>query len=278
MSIQGLPENMETRVRRAENCALSTVRRVAAMLDLNQNMFLEGQPLPRGWQFILLGADTPRLNLRGDGFPGFGVPLPDLGLPRLMLGGRKVRYLNDITIGETLTRESYVEKVSNKETAAGPMAIVTIAHTMTSEIAGEVLSETQTYLMLNAQTGERKMSDGPGLPDIADLTETIPDDLLLFQYSALGFNSHRIHWDREFARNTEGFPDLVVNGGLATLLLTEHLRQRHGSGFTSLSAKHTSPLFASRPLHMAASERDGGWLLQAFDVEGRPAVEIETTT
>lgn len=268
-------EALATKVLRKECCTLSTVRRVAAMLNLDQDHYREGDALPRGWQFVLLGADTPRAALRSDGFPGLGVPLPDFGLPRLLLGGRTVEYGGDITIGETLERESHVDKVSHKETSNGPMAVVTIAHSLSSAKSGRVLSETQTYLMMGAQAGARKTSEGPGLPAGIDLTVVTPDDMLLFQYSALGFNSHRIHWDQVFARETEGFPDLVVNGGLATLLLTEHLRTKHNQSFSKFSAKHMSPLFASRPMYLQAAEKDAGWTLRALDDEGRLALEIE---
>ncbi|TCQ97311.1 MaoC family dehydratase N-terminal domain-containing protein [Neorhizobium sp. JUb45] len=278
MSRQEPDEVLTTKVLKQECCALSTIRRVAAMLDLSQDLYREGDALPRGWQFVLLGADTPRGLLRRDGFPGLGVPLPDLGLPRLLLGGRTVEYLGDIMIGETLERESWVDKVSRKETTNGPMAVVTIAHNLTSGKSGRVLSETQTYLMMGAQAGARKISKGAPLPADADLTEVAPDDMLLFQYSALGFNSHRIHWDRGFARETEGFPDLVVNGGLATLLLTEHLRMKHNTSFSKYSAKHMSPLFASRPMYLLATAKDTGWTLRALDDEGRLALEIEAET
>jgi 3-methylfumaryl-CoA hydratase len=88
---------------------------------------------------------------------------------------------------------------------------------------------------------------------------------LLFQYSALGFNSHKIHLDRNFAREMEGFPDLVVNGGLATLLLTEFLRLELKGAFTSLTAKHVAPLFCGRPISLWGERQDDAWLLRAFD-------------
>jgi 3-methylfumaryl-CoA hydratase len=105
---------------RQETCSLATVRRIAAMLNHDPNKWSEGDLLPRGWQFILLGADTRRSELREDGFPGLGVSLPDLGLPRLMLGGRTVYYNGDIRIGAVLRRKSQIQKLTRKETANGP--------------------------------------------------------------------------------------------------------------------------------------------------------------
>src|SRR4029079_7084718 len=118
-------------------------------LDLDPDGWSEGDTLPRGWQFILLGADTRRSEIRGDGFPGLGVPLPDLDLPRLMLGARTVHYHGDIAIGATLRRESRIQGLKRKETASGPMAIVTVAHEFhRAADAPPALIETQTYLLL----------------------------------------------------------------------------------------------------------------------------------
>jgi hydroxyacyl-ACP dehydratase HTD2-like protein with hotdog domain len=167
------------------------------MLDQDPDKWSDGDLLPRGWQFVLLGADTKRSGLREDGFPGLGVSLPDLGLPRLMLGGRTVHYYGDIRVGAVLRRESQI------------------------------------------------------------------------------LNSHKIHLDRNFARETEGFPDLVVNGGLATLLLTEFLRLELKSKFTSLTAKHVAPLFCGRPVSLWGERQNEAWLLRAFDDHGGLAVEIE---
>lgn len=107
-------EDVHQSVIRSETCSLATVRRVAAMLDQDPDRWSEGDVLPRGWQFVLLGADTRRSVLRQDGFPGLGVPLPDLGLPRLLLGGRTMRYAGEIHVGSSLRRES------NRRTAHWP--------------------------------------------------------------------------------------------------------------------------------------------------------------
>lgn len=266
----------DSRITRTETCTLSAVRRVAAMLDQDPDVWREGDVLPRGWQFILLGADTRRSALRRDGFPGLGVPIPDLGLPRLMLGGRTVRFAGDIPVGATLRRESRLQKLSRKETANGPIAIVTLAHDLfLPDMELPILSETQTYLLLGPQpSSQRPAPTVRELPMSARSKTVTPDDTLLFQYSALGFNSHRIHIDRAFARDTEGFPDLVVNGGLATLLLTEFLREQ-GVVPVGLSARHLVPLFCGRPVLLGLDEHEGRTTLRAFDDAGQAAVEIE---
>jgi 3-methylfumaryl-CoA hydratase len=266
---------------RHEVCTTSAVRRIAAMLNLNPDEFLEGAPLPRGWQFILMGADTKRSQLRADGFPGLGVPMPDLGLPRLMLGSRAVTYATDIPIGATVTRNSAIKSLAHKTTKTGPMAVVVIQHELRiAQDAAPALTETQTYLLLPATKG----AFAPTGSDISahvtgDRVRTVvPDETLLFQYSALGFNSHKIHIDRAHARNVEGSPDLVVNGGLATLLLTEFLRQELGVSPVSFHARHVSPLFCGSPITMVANQTHGQWRLQAYDNRSTLAVDMEVQT
>lgn len=265
-------------VSRLETCSLSVVRRVAAMLDQDPEAFAEGGVLPRGWQFILLGADTPRSKLRKDGFPGLGVALPDFGLPRLVLGGRTVTYHCDIQIGEKIHRESRIDSVSRKDGKAGPMAIVSILHEFKAEgsASGPVLTETQNYVLLGAAKGGRAAPAGDETR-IQNAKVVTPDETLLFQYSALGFNSHRIHIDRGYAQDEEGFPDLVVNGGLLTLLMTEYFREKVGKPISTLASKHIQPLYCNRPIEMTLDDGENGWVVRAYDEEVRLAAEVAIT-
>jgi 3-methylfumaryl-CoA hydratase len=263
-------------VLREEVCSPAAVRRVAAMLDLEA--VSSDTSLPRGWHFVLLAADTRRSALRADGFPGLGVPMPDLGLPRLMLGGRTVSFRQDIPIGATVTRSSVVRSIVRKTTASGPMAVVTLAHELwLAQQSDPALVETQTYLLLPPRpAGASAPEAAPGLPvQAAHMKTVVPDETLLFQYSALGFNSHRIHLDRDHAREVEGFPDLVVNGGLATLLLTEFLRRDLGVTPAAIAVRHVAPLYCNRAITLAADRVGERWLLKAFDDQHRLAVDME---
>lgn len=269
-------DDFDRSVVRQETCSLASVRRVAAMLDLDPDQFSVGDVLPRGWQFILLGADTRRSALRKDGFPGLGVPLPDLGLPRLLLGGRTVCFHGDIRVGDDLRRESRVQKLLRKDAASGPMAVVTLAHELyRADATGPVLVESQTYILMSVRPTAVRTTETAKVTPPRTTRIVVPDDTLLFQYSALGFNTHRIHLDRDYARNTEGFPDLVVNGGLATLLLTEFFRTEFGGNLTGLTTKHVGPLFCGRPILLGGERCDGKWVLRAFDDTGRLALDME---
>lgn len=266
---------------RTEICSESAVRRTAAMLDIDSDAFVKGTPLPRGWQFILMGADTRRSLLRADGFPGLGVTMPDFGLPRLLLGGRTVSYLKDIPIGGSVLRSSCIQSLTRKTVESGPMAVAEIRHELRLDgDTSPALIETQTYLLLPALKGSSSNTVSSQQADLSGyrVTTVVPDETLLFQYSALGFNSHKIHIDRSHARHVEGFPDLVVNGGLVTLLLTEFLRREISVQLSSIKVRHITPLFCGRPITIVANKEDAKWRLRAYDHRSTLAVDMEVGT
>lgn len=221
---------------------LAQAQRVAVMLDLDPSVLSDGDPVPRGWHFAMLAGQTPRRLLRSDGFPGLGVVMPQLDLPRLVLGGRSTIFHGDMTIGADLRRESTLTSIEARKGKNGPFAVATIDHRLTSGPAE--ITETQTYILTGQPAPAAKPA--PMAPPAGRSKAVTPDDLMLFQYSALGFNSHRIHFDRDYARS-EGHPDLVVNGGLASLLAMEFLRNL-GLRPASMSARHMAPLYVNRPL------------------------------
>jgi 3-methylfumaryl-CoA hydratase len=270
------PDQDHVPSRRSTRCDALVVRRVAAMLDLDPAPFVDGSPLPPGWHFALLGGETRRSDLRADGFSGFGVSMPDLGLPRLLLAGRSVDYREQLLIGERIDRISRVQSIVQKQAASGPMAIVTIGHALhLADVGTPSILETQTYILLGgSNVGSRTDKLSVAVRGAHQKTIT-PDETLLFQYSALGFNSHKIHIDRGWARDVEGLPDLVVNGGLVSLLLTEFLRNELKVIPVGVKAKHTAPLYCGRPITLTAEREETSWRARAFDDLGTLAVDME---
>ncbi|MFV5700847.1 hypothetical protein ACM55F_03150 [Flavobacterium sp. XS2P12] len=268
---------LESKTQSNEQCSPTMVRRVAAMLDLDTRSFSEGDILPKGWHFFMLAGETRKSKLRKDGFPGLGVPIPDLGLPRLLLGGRTASYNGDIVIGSVVEKTSFIKSIVEKTTNSGPMAIVTIQHELRPVTASiPAIIETQTYILLSASTASKNSEKTSSQPiESKHQKQVIPDETLIFQYSALGFNSHKIHLDRDYAQNIEGLPDLVVNGGLTTLLLTEFLRTYLGLEMTAIKVKHIAPLYCNRPMTLTAEQKETGWELKVFDDNNEIAVEAE---
>jgi 3-methylfumaryl-CoA hydratase len=253
------------------------MRRIAAMLGLRGLEWTAGNPVPFGWHFPLLGAETHRNNLRPDGFPGLGIPLPDISSKRLVATGRILESLGRIGMGQKLERTSRIAAITAKSTSQGPATSVTVEHAFHDLLSSTpILNENHTFLILDTPF---TVMPPARTEAIYTIVKTItPDDTMLFQFSALSFNSHKIHLDRDYARNVEGYPDLVVNGGLTTLLMTEIARADFGENIKRLSIRNSAPLFCNRPVHFARSDQDGRHAILAIDDEGRIAAGMEFET
>jgi 3-methylfumaryl-CoA hydratase len=256
----------------------SIMRKIAAMLDLPEPAPAEGSTMPRGWHFALLPATTLRSQLRSDGFAGLGVTLPDLGLPRLMLAGRHVTYGDDMLVGSPVERISVIDSIEHKGSPERPRALLKVRHQMQG--AGKTpLVETQTFMLMppgnGYQAAEAALQEVRG----AVTRRITPDATLLFHFSALGFNAHKIHLDRNYAREVEGFPDLVVNGGLIALLVTEFARLDLGLKLATLDIQYRAPLFCDRPATFAADLlEDGTWSIRVHDDRGTLAAQAKVTS
>jgi len=267
---------------------LSQARRVAAMLDIDPQRLSIGDPIPRGWHFAMLAGETPRHALRSDGFPGLGIPMRQMDRPRLLLGQRSTSFHGAVRAGASLRRRSSITSIAEKTGRYGPLSIVKVEHSLSGD-GGEssnqdCVVETQTYYLaaLPSSTGAtaeaQAKSAAPALATDGVKKVVAPDDLMLFQYSALGFNTHRIHFDRDYATRVEGHPDLVVNGGLATLLATEFVRTDLGKKLKTMSARHLAPLYVNRPLTIFAPRLSGaGATLSLIDCDGNLAAELVMT-
>lgn len=270
---------------RAEVVSLTLARRVAAMLDLDPARLAQGDALPRGWHFPLFGGETPRRDLRSDGFPGLGAPMPQLGKPRLLLGQRSTTFHGTLVIGASVRRDSALTEIVEKTGRNGPFAIVKVDHSLTpldsAAFASPAVTEQQTYVLASQPPSDAPPAPRPApaaLPGGGQSRVVTPDDLLLFQYSALGFNTHRIHFDRDYARTVEGHPDLVVNGGLATLLATEFLRSDLRLQPRTLTARHLAPLYVNRPMTIHVQNlADGQANILLLDSDGIVAAELAVT-
>lgn len=273
---------MTTAQGQADVLSLAQAKRVAAMLDIDPQQFSLGDPVPRGWHFALLAGQTLRRDLRSDGFPGLGAAMPQLERPRLMLGQRSTTYQSDLHIGLPFLRQSDVTSIVEKSGRNGPLSIVTLQHSLTpADAPTPAVTETQTYFLLGqaaAATPSAPPLAAVDLPAGGTTKLVTPDAVMLFQYSALGFNTHRIHFDRDYAREVEGHPDLVVNGGLATLLATEYLRADLRLMVNSLTARHMAPLYVNRPMTIHLQRHTGGiGKILLLDSDGIIAADLAVT-
>lgn len=271
-----MPEASNANQTERQSLTAETVSRIAAMLDLEDFPCGSGDQIPLGWHFPLLSAGRGDCRARRDRFPGLGLPLPDVDLPRIVAAGREVEFRVPLHIGELLERESCIDTLQEKEALTGRLVIMVANHRIASSgSANPAVEEKQTYIFLANQHSERPAQPWTGGSQARKLGEFTPDDTFLFQFSALSFNTHRIHLDRDYARTVEGYPDLVVNGGITTLLMTEYARRNLGFTRGRIKVTNRIPLFVNRCVTFMVEPTSMGSRISALNSEGVLAAEME---
>ncbi|MBI4968941.1 MAG: MaoC family dehydratase N-terminal domain-containing protein [Rhodospirillales bacterium] len=225
----------------------------------------------------LYGWNRPRQSdLGADGHERLGRFLPPVDLPRRMWAGSRVVFHRPLAIGGPLRRQSTIADIAAKEGRSGRLVFVTVRHRLFDRAADPAIEETQDIVY----RGPAKPGDAPAPlapPAGADWRRIVtPDPVLLFRYSALTFNAHRIHIDRAYARQVEGYPGLVVQGPLtATLLLDLFLRQRPGLAVREFSFRGLAPLFEGQAIALGGKAKPAGADLWALSADGRLAMTAE---
>lgn len=247
---------------------------VAAMLGCAT--LADAEPIPAAWQFPLIGGATARSGLRRDGFPGFGLPLGFPEYPRLLAGGRRVRRAKPLKVGAAVIRRSEQIIAEPHEAPSGPLLKVAFRHSFASvdHPTDFYLVEEQDFVLLGGRFSPRANPVRPS-PEARQVWSGVPDATTLFQYSALSFNSHKIHLDRDYADTIEGYPNLVVNGGLTTLLLCEVVRRECGFDPDTYTVRNRSPLFCGSPMTIFVAEKGNDVRAVACDPDGAVAAEME---
>jgi len=196
-----------------------------ATLDSTDPVPQVGSALPPGWQWSYF-LDTARSSELGkDGHPRRGDFMPPVQLPRRMWAGSRLEFLGALELGESATRVSRILAVEEKSGRSGRLCFVTVEHEIRGR-AGVAIREQQDIVYRDAATGVAPPAQAA--PNEATWRrEWSFDAPRLFRYSALTFNSHRIHYDREYATNEEGYPGLVVHGPLLATLMLELVRAHH---------------------------------------------------
>jgi 3-methylfumaryl-CoA hydratase len=256
----------------------SVAEAMAATLDLERSPAV-GEPLPPGWQWLFFNPIARRRTLGEDGHPRRGGFLPPIDLPRRMWAGSRIRYQSDVPIGAPATRRSRILKIENKAGKRGSLSFVTVLHTtLCDDIV--CISEEQDLVFREATPPGAVAPSLQRYDAAPEWSRTIePDSTLLFRYSALTFNGHRIHYDQRYARDEEGYPDLVVHGPLtATLLQQFALEHGGGRSLASFEFRGVTPLFVARPFQLEGRRgEDGTTALWARGPDGELAMSAKAT-
>jgi 3-methylfumaryl-CoA hydratase len=245
-------------------------------LTLDQPATLKkGDPLPPFWHYLYFNPHIQASDLGSDGHEQLGRFIPDFGLPRRMWAGGRVTIDKPLLLGEEVEKVSTIRAVEEKTGRSGRLCFVTVDHDF--NVTGEHrLRETQNIVYREAPDPKTVPPPGKTAPDDADFSRTIlPDPILLFRYSALIFYGHRIHYDADYTRETEGYPSLVVHGPLtATLLVGLGLEQLGSRRLASFDIRAMSPLFVTAPFTLKGRNTDDGVTLWARTPDGATAMTV----
>jgi 3-methylfumaryl-CoA hydratase len=220
------------------------------------DQYSAGASLPPGWHWIFFNPLAPRQVLGVDGHPKRGGFLPPISLPRRMWAGGKLSYEKPLTVGAEGVRESTIKKVEVKSGRSGTLVFVTVAHTIACDGVLCIVEDQDLVYREAARPGANApvVTAAPG--DATWSAEVKPDTVLLFRYSALTSNGHRIHYDQRYAREEENYPDLVVHGPLTATLLQAFAVKCAGRALRSFEFRSTSPLFVTSPFKLAGKAAD----------------------
>jgi len=229
---------------------VATVQPVAAMsatLDRRDPAPREGDPVPEGWHWLYFLETTPASELGHDGLPKRGGFLPPVTLPRRMWAGGRLEFRRPIRIGDPLARESEILSVEGKSGSSGDLVFVTVRHTVSTSNGVAVVEEHDIVYRDAAKPGAAPAPGKPAPANPAWRHEIMPDEAMLFRYSALIFNAHRIHYDIDYCRQ-QGYAGLLVHGPLQTTLLLDLSRRHTGKPVRKLDYRAISPVFHNEKL------------------------------
>ncbi len=236
---------------------LSRARAMQAALDDIGAPLRAGDALPPLWHWLYFWEPAPTGELGPDGHAARGEFLPPIPLPRRMWAGGRLTFHAPLRLGETVQRRSTIASVTGKQGRSGPLAFVTVQHEIRHPGEQIAVSEAHDIVYRAASEKEPEPPAGTPAPETANWQENItPAELLLFRYSALTFNGHRIHYDADYARGEEGYPGLVVHGPLMATLLLGAAERHSGQPPSEFAFRMLKPAFSGQRLSLAGKGSD----------------------
>ena len=250
---------------------------MAATLDLPVSPAI-GDSLPPLWHWLYFWSAIPASQLGTDGHAQRGEFLPPVTLPRRMWAGGRLKFLAPLPLGAQAERVSRIKAVDVKQGKTGPLVFVTVAHEISVQSKPVIQEEHDIVYRDALQLGDSASGTKLAPTDAHWSRQISPDPVQLFRYSALTFNGYRIHYDRTYATEVEGYPGLIVHGPLIASLLTDLVsRELPNRTISEFSFRAIAPLFDTEPFSVHGRlEPDGKHVvLWAANSRGELAMQAE---
>ena len=262
-----------------DQVTIAPLKALSATLDRRDPVSVQGEAIPPLWHWLYFLPAHQQSEIGPDGHARRGGFLPPVPLPRRMWAGSRFEFINPLRVGDAVTRTSVIEDVRVKSGKTGRLVFVVVRHEIAAA-TGLALREWHDIVYREMPSATDAPSALQPAPQHSDWhREIIPDSVLLFRYSALTFNGHRIHIDRSYAVNVEGYPGLIVHGPLiATLLMDLLRRNRPDAQVRAFRFKALKPLFDIAPFVLyGASQPSHEVRLWAATPDGQLAVDASAT-
>lgn len=229
------------------------MRALSATLDRDDPTPVPGTALPSLWHWLYFLPRHCQSEIGPDGHAKRGGFLPPVPLPRRMWAGGRLNWLQDnpLHVGDAVRRVSRIDSVTHKAGRTGDLLFVLVNHEVHNARGLSLTEEHDIVYRAAAQPGDPAPAPVAAEKGAAWQREIVPDEVLLFRYSALTFNGHRIHYDRKYVTEVEGYPGLIVHGPLIATLLVDLVR-RHAPGafIESFNFKAVRPTFDLHPVRI----------------------------
>ena len=252
---------------------------LSGLLDREPAVTAPGDPIPPLWHWLYFLDRPASSELGPDGHPAAGHFMPPIPQRRRMYAGGRASYTGAFRCGDEITRRSELADATVKQGRTGELLFVTVRSVFTSADA-VIATEEQDVVYRSGPPAAGGSARPRGSSEAAGPApwqiEIVPDPVLLFRFSALTYNAHRIHYDADYATGVEGHPSLVVHGPLLALLCFE-LPRRHApqQRVTQLSFRARSPVYVGQRCTVTGGPRDDGCAMQVTGPDGAVALTAE---
>ncbi len=250
---------------------------------LRATLFLEiGEPKPGDAapftvHWCLAQPVFPMSELGPDGHPARGGFLPPVPLPRRMWAGGELEFFDTLRVGDEVVRTSRIADVTMKTGSTGPLCFVSVDHLVTTS-RGTAIRERHDIVYRDVSPTPAAPAKPPAPPTAQHRETHMADTVLLFRYSALTFNGHRIHYDRDYVTRVEGYPGLIFHGPMQAALLVEFAARLHGGAAPKkFSYRGVQPLFEGSEFSVNANEVESGLELWTANSQGQPTMKGTAT-
>jgi 3-methylfumaryl-CoA hydratase len=234
----------------------------------------DGNALPALWHWLYFLEGSPAREMGRDGHPARGGFLPPVPLSNRMCAGGRVRFLAPVPIGAIVRRKSSILRVDHKQGRSGDLVFVTVLHELESAGGEALIREEHDLVFKEPSPPTAASAAGPAIAAGGQFTKSfIPTSTTLFRYSALTFNGHRIHYDSDYCRAVEAYPNLVVHGPLLATLLAGFAEEASGKRLRDFDYRALVPAFLGATVTLHGDVREDRVDLRAALDDGRVCLQ-----